>query len=187
MRATNITDRPPGWDTNPSAWAERLPIIGLALAGFTIASYLALYQWRLIDGVWEPFFGGGSRTVLNSPVSRVLPIPDAALGAIGYMLDAVTGVIGGRDRWKRMPWIVIVFALAIGPLGATSILLVILQPVRYEAWCTLCLASAVISIVMIGPAMDELLASLQFIKREKDAGRSAWRAFCGTGSRLSAA
>ena len=173
------TQNPPGWSYNPSGWSQRLPIVGLALIGFAIASYLALYQLRMIDAVWEPFFGDGSRTVLDSKVSRVLPIPDAALGALGYLADAVTGMIGGRDRWRRMPWIVIVFSIAIGPLGATSILLVILQPVLYGAWCTLCLASAVISVVMIGPAMDELLASLQFIKREKDAGRSAWRAFCG--------
>lgn len=173
------THLPPGWDYNPSAWPERLPIVGLALIGFVIAGYLALYQWRLIDDVWEPFFGEGSRTVLNSRISHLLPIPDAALGAIGYLADAVTGVVGGRDRWRRMPWIVVIFALAVGPLGATSILLVILQPVVYDAWCTLCLASALISVVMIGPAMDELLASLQFIRGERTRGRSWWQAFRG--------
>ena len=176
---------PPNWSYNPSDWSQRVPIVALALIGFAIASYLALYQWRVIDAVWDPFFGEGSVTVLNSKVSRILPIPDAALGALGYLADAVTGVIGGRDRWRRMPWIVIVFALAVGPLGATSILLVILQPVVYGAWCTLCLASALVSIVMIGPAMDELLASLQFIKRERDAGRSTWHAFRGTTASLS--
>jgi hypothetical protein len=30
---------------------------------------------------------------------------------------------------------------------------------------------------MIGPAMDELLASLQVLARERRAGRSVWRAF----------
>jgi uncharacterized membrane protein len=156
---------PGGWSYNPSAWSERLPIVALAAGGFGIASYLALYQWRAIDTVWEPFFGRGSVTVLNSGVSRILPIPDAALGALGYLADAVTGMIGGRDRWRRLPWIVILFGLAVGPLGAISILLVILQPVLYESWCTLCLASALISVLMIGPAMDETLASLQYLKQ----------------------
>ena len=54
----------------------------------------------------------GSRTVLTSPVSRLPPIPDAALGALGYLVDAATGVIGRRDRWRTMPWIVLMsFAL----------------------------------------------------------------------------
>ena len=39
---------------------------------------MALYQWRLLPDVWEPFFGAGSRKILNSPVSHLLPLPDAA-------------------------------------------------------------------------------------------------------------
>lgn len=170
---------PPGWSYNPSSWSERLPIVVLALGGFMIALYLALYQWRVFGSVWEPFFGEGSRVILNSGVSRILPVPDAALGAFGYLVDAVTGLIGRRERWRRMPWIVILFGLAVGPLGAVSILLVILQPVMFDAWCTLCLTSAVISVLMIGPAMDEFLASLQYIKREKNRGRSVWSALWG--------
>jgi uncharacterized membrane protein len=170
---------PPGWSYNPSSWSERLPIVGLALVGFAIASYLAAFQIGLVPRVWEPFFGRGSEVILTSSVSRVLPLPDAALGAFGYLLDAVTGVVGGRERWRRMPWIVILFGLAVGPLGAVSILLVILQPVLFDAWCTLCLASAIISVCMIGPAMDEFLASLQHVRRASRAGRSAWRVFWG--------
>lgn len=170
---------PEGWSYNPASWSQRLPIVGLALLGFLIAGYLALYQLGIFKTVWEPFFGNGSRTILNSGVSRVLPIPDAALGALGYLLDAVTGVIGGRKRWRTMPWIVVIFGLAVGPLGAISILLVILQPVMYNSFCTLCLASAVISVLMIGPAMDEFLASLQYLKRQQAAGRSLWRVFWG--------
>jgi hypothetical protein len=61
--------------------------------------------------------------------------------------------------------------------------LVILQPALFEAWCTLCLASAVISLVMIGPAMDEFLASLQHLKRQHRQERSLWRAFWGLSGR----
>ena len=172
-------DVPPGWSYNPSSWPQRLPIVGLALVGTAVAVYLTLYQLRFLATVWEPFFGDGSRVILNSKISRILPVPDAALGALGYLVDAVTGVIGGRGRWRTMPWIVVTFGLAVGPLGAVSILLVVFQPVLLDAWCTLCLGSALISILMIGPAMDEFLASLQHLRREHDRGRSAWRVFWG--------
>ena len=152
------------------------------MVGFGIATYLALYQYRVVGAVWEPFFGDGSRTILNSPVSHALPVSDAALGAFGYLLDVIAGLIGGKKRWMTSPWIVILFGIAVGPLGATSLLLVILQPVLYNSWCTLCLASAAISILIMGPALDEVLASLQFLKREHEAGRSAWRAFWGEGT-----
>ena len=137
---------PPGWSYNPATWGQRLPIVGLAMLGFGIATYMALFQLKILDTVWEPFFGNDSRKILTSSVSKILPIPDAALGAIGYLADAVTGAVGGTRRWRTMPWIVIMFGLAVGPLGFISILLVILQPVMFDAWCTLCLCSAAISV-----------------------------------------
>ena len=170
---------PPGWSYNPATWGQRLPIVGLAMLGFGIATYMALFQLKILDTVWEPFFGNDSRKILTSSVSQILPIPDAALGAIGYLADAVTGAVGGTRRWRTMPWIVIMFGLAVGPLGFISILLVILQPVLFDAWCTLCLCSAAISVIMIGPAMDEFLASMQYMKRVKDANVSLWKAFWG--------
>ncbi|MBF6240543.1 vitamin K epoxide reductase family protein [Nocardia otitidiscaviarum] len=170
---------PPRWTWNPSSWSQRLPIVGIALVGFAIATYLALYQYDVVPTVWEPFFGDGSRVILDSKLSYVLPVSDATLGALAYLADAVSGAYGGVRRWRTMPWIVVVFGIAVGPLGTISILLVIAQPVLYGAFCTLCLASAVISMVMIPPAMDEVLASLQYLRRVHDRGESVWRAFWG--------
>lgn len=182
-RTSAPSSRPPGWSYNPSAINQRVPIAAAATLGFGVATYLALYQWRILGSVWEPFFGNGSVRVLNSPVSHLLPVPDAALGALSYLADAVTGVIGGRDRWRTMPWMVILFGIAVGPLGAVSVILTIFQPVLFDSFCTLCLASAVISVAMIGPAMDEVLASLQHLKGAKVAGESVWRTFwVGSGS-----
>jgi len=170
---------PPGWDYNPASWSQRMPIIVLAIIGFLIAAYLSLYQFGILSAVWEPFFGNGSITILNSPISHALPIPDAALGAFGYLVDAVAGAVGGTKRWKTMPWIVVFFGIAIGPLGFVSVMLVVFQPVLFDAWCTLCLVTAVISVVMIGPSMDEVLASMQYLKRIKQSGKSLWRGFWG--------
>lgn len=172
-------DIPPGWDYNPAAWSQRIPIVVLAMIGVFISSYLAIYQLNIINTVWEPFFGNGSVKILNSGVSKVLPIPDAALGALSYLADAVAGIIGGPRRWRTMPWIVVVFGLAVGPLGFVSIMLVVFQPVLFDSWCTLCLASAIISVAMIGPSLDEFLASLQYLKRIKDAKLSVWKGFWG--------
>ena len=177
MPASDDLRVPPGWVENPSEIRQRVPIVVLALVGFAIATYLSLFQLDVIPAVWEPFFGDGSRVILTSGVSHALPVPDAALGAFGYLLDAVTGSIGGRTRWRTMPWIVVLFGLAVGPLGVVSIMLVVIQPVVYDSFCTLCLASAVISLAMIGPAMDEMLASLQYLRRARDEGRSVWKVF----------
>lgn len=179
----STVDRPPGWEKNPSAWKERIPIVVLAIIGTGVATWLTLFQLEVIDTIWEPFFGDGSREILRessfSQFWEQFGLSDAAIGAAGYLLDAVTGVIGGTRRWKTMPWIVVLFGIFVGPFGVISIILIVIQPVLYSAFCTLCLVSAVISLAMIGPALDEVLASLQYLKRERDAGRSWWRAFWG--------
>ncbi len=179
-RWVNPSDTPPGWDTNPSSFRQRVPIVVLALGAFVAAMHLALFQLGVLERPFEPFFGEGSRRVLESRVSRLFPTPDAALGAAVYLIGAACGAIGGRRRWQTMPWLVILFGLFVGPLGAFSVLLVILQPVLFHAWCTSCLLTALLAVLMIGPAMAEVLASLQFLKRVRSQGKSAWKAFCGT-------
>jgi hypothetical protein len=41
------------------------------------------------------------------------------------------------------------------------------------------LVTALLAVLMIGPAMDEVLASLQFLKRARLAGKSVWKALWG--------
>lgn len=174
---------PPGWQVNPSSWPQRVPIVVLAVLGAVAATWLALYQQGVTDVVLEPFFGDGTREIVResgfSQAFERFPIGDAALGALGYLADAVTGVIGGTDRWRTMPWIVVIFGAFVGPFGAVSVMLTIFQPVLYGSFCTLCLVSGVVSLAMIGPALDEVLASLQHLRRERAAGASTWRVFWG--------
>lgn len=181
--AANRPAPPPGWTTNPSSWRQRVPIVVLAMIGAVASGWLALYQEGVTDRSLEPFFGDGTREIVResgfSEMFERFPVGDATLGFLGYLADAVTGLIGGTDRWRTMPWIVLVFGAFVGPFGAISVMLTIFQPVLYDTFCTLCLVSGVISLAMIGPAMDEVLASLQHLRRERVAGRSTWRAFWG--------
>lgn len=154
----------PGAEESPSRWSRRLPLVGLALLGFAIASYLALYQWGLFPTVWEPFFGSGSRVILHSGISRLLPIPDAALGAIGYLVEVVAGMIGGSERYRTLPGAVIVMGLAVLGMGAASLLLIVLQAFVYRQFCTLCLASAVISLVILPLAWPEIRATWRSLR-----------------------
>lgn len=177
-------DIPPGWDYNPSAWSQRVPIIALAILGLLISRYLTAYQLGQIDGVWDPFFAGspadpqnGTEEIITSAVSRAWPVPDAAVGGYTYMLEVLTGIIGTRRRWRTMPWLVLLFGLMIAPLGVVSIFFIIIQPVVIGTWATLTLVAAAAMLIQIPYSLDELLATCQFLRRRVQAGRSWLRVF----------
>lgn len=184
-------DAPP-FARNPSSWSQRVPICLLAGVGFLISSYLTLYQWRLVDGVWDPVFGQGSVTVLESDVSHSLGrwfgIPDAALGAIAYLGDAVFGLAGSTRRWQYRPWLVLIFGFDVIPLGIVSIVLVGMQGFAVGAWCFLCLVTAAISVALILLAYDEVWASLKYLGRvwRRGGARPCWAALRGMPSEIAA-
>jgi len=154
-----------GEEANPSAWNERGKVLVLAALGFGIALYLALYQWEVVKSVWEPFFGNGSQKVLHSFISRLLPVPDAFLGALGYLADLVTGAIGGSQRWRTLPWMVIIYGATVALVGATALILAILQPTLLHAGCTLCLCSSLISVCIVWLAHREVFAAFRQLRQ----------------------
>lgn len=176
----------PPYDYNPSSWRHRIPIAVLAFVAFLISVYMALYQWRLIPDVWDPVFGYQTKQVLDSEVSEIMRswmrIPDAALGALAYLGDAIYGLAGTTRRWQYRPWMVILFGLDVIPLGIVSAVLVFMQGSVVGYWCFLCLVTAVISLVLVLMAYDEIWSTLTYLKRVWQRTKSAsvlWRIFWG--------
>lgn len=179
----------PPFDRNPSAWTQRVPIALLALGATGISVYMGLYQWGVVDSVWDPVFGNGTETVLTSRESEVLGsiigVPDAILGAWAYLTEAVLSLAGSTRRWQFRPWLVLLFGLDVIPLGLVSVALVVLQGVSVGAWCFLCLLTALISLALVVFAYDEVWASIRFLSnvwaRERDLSL-LWDVFLGRGS-----
>ena len=179
LASFNGPEIPPGWSYNPSAWTQRLPIILMALFGLYVSRYLAGYQLGHIPEVWDPFFAGsltdpqnGTEEVITSAVSKAFPVSDAALGGYTYGLEILTGLVGARMRWRTMPWLVVLFGLMIAPLGITSIAFIIIQPIVIGTWSIVALAGAAAVLIQIPYSLDELIATLQFLKRRAQAGKS---------------
>jgi nucleoside-diphosphate-sugar epimerase/uncharacterized membrane protein len=179
-------DVPPGWSYTPSSWMQRMPIGILALIGFLISRVLGAYQLGHIDGVWDPFFAGsgamkgvmnGSETIITSDVSKAWPIADGALGAIVYMAELVMIWMGGKTRWRTMPWMVLALAVLILPLGVVSIYFVIIQPIVIGTWCSLCLIAALAMAVMIPYSLNEFVAMGQFMVDAHRKGKPFWHTF----------
>jgi hypothetical protein len=77
---------------------------------------------------------------------------------------------------------VILFGIDVIPLGIVSAVLVVLQGTVVGNWCFLCLVTAMISLVLVYMAYDEVYASLKFlyrVRREPQSWRVLWSAFWG--------
>ena len=105
-------------------------LVCIAVVGLLISLDLAAFQVGIAGPPWEPLFGDGSRRVLTSDLSRLLPVPDAAAGAGAYVVEALLG-------------------------AAVGAVLVGYQLLVVGAACTLCIASAAVSWVLAGGALIE--------------------------------
>ncbi|MEX2496639.1 MAG: NAD-dependent epimerase/dehydratase family protein, partial [Woeseia sp.] len=157
------SEMPPGWTYSPSTYLQRIPIVALGLIGLVLARILAAYQLGHVSSVWEPFFPGdggenGSEFIITSEVSKAWPIADGGLGAITYMFEVLMGLMGGRSRWRTMPWMVLLFGIVVVPLGVVSIYFIIIQPIVIGTYCTICLITALGMLLMIPLSLDELVA-----------------------------
>lgn len=148
---------PPGWDRNPTSFRRRGLLGTLALAGLLVASYLTLYQWDAW-GAWDPFFDS----------SRVLdlthPVPDALAGVLAYGAELVLLALGGRDRWRSLPWTCLVLGAVLTTGALVSIALIIVQPTVAGTWCTLCLVSAALSLALFLLGIDEARAAWRYVR-----------------------
>ena len=169
---------PPGWTYSPSTDAQRLPIVVMGLIGLLTSRILTAYQLGHIDSVWEPFFVGslsdprnGTEEIITSNMSKAWPIPDGGLGTISYVLEILMAVMGTRDRWRTMPWMVTFFGILVIPLGVVSIYFIISQPIVIGTWSTLALIAALAMLIMIPFALDEVIAMGQFLVWAKCRGK----------------
>jgi hypothetical protein len=156
--------KPPGWKHDPTSYARRILLATLALAGFLIALYLTLYQWKAWSDVWDPLFD--SRTVLD----LTHPVPDALAGVLAYGAELLLLIPGGRDRWRSLPWSCLALGAILSAGAAVSIGLIIVQPTIAGTWCTLCLASAGISLALFVLGIEEAVAAWQHVRRARGQG-----------------
>ena len=176
------SDVPVGWTYSPSTYLQRLPIIAMGAIGFLISTHLTAYQMGYINGTWEPFFSGegelnGTETIITSDVSKAWPVADAGLGGVAYMFEVLMGVMGGRQRWRTMPWMVAMFGFVVVPLGTVSIYFIIIQPIMIGTWCSLCLLAGIAMLIMIPYSLDELIAMGQYLVQSVRRGEPFWRTF----------
>jgi uncharacterized membrane protein len=126
----------------------------LALVGVAVSGYLASYELGWIARVWDPLFGDGSERVLSSGVARALPVPDAVVGTAAYAVEAVLALLLAARIGSAVA-VSAVLAVVASAGALVGIGLAISQPVLVGTFCTLCLVSTLVSIVLAAGAIGE--------------------------------
>ena len=103
--------------------------------------------------------------MLTSAVSRALPVHDAALGGFAYLVEAVLEAAGGTQRWRQRPWIVLLLGLTAAAMALVSLGLIVVQVAVVGRFCTLCLGSAGISLVVPFLVAAEVTAAARQVLR----------------------
>lgn len=145
----------------------------LSVAGVLVAGYLAACQWGRFATVWDPIFGSAaSERVLHSWVSRRLPIPDAALGLVGYCCELILSValLFAEGQGRLHVWLLALYRVVAAGMAAGGLFLLFVQAISVKSFCTLCLLSAMISWVLAALALAGLgSASAVLRQNESDA------------------
>ncbi len=137
---------------------RRIVVAVLAAIACAIALYMALYQWRVIAGVFDPLGGSQTRRVLDSNVSqmirRITGVPDSALGAFAYLVEIVLAA-AARRRWT-----IVLYGLWSLGLALAGVTLVAMQIFVVHAICFLCCCTATISILIAIDGVSSLRSAL---------------------------
>jgi len=172
-----IAEVPLGWNYNPASWSQRLPVTVLALAGFTLSTWFALYAPVGFSPLLSFLTFSPRFHFVSLNLRRLVPSPEMGFSAFGFLLQIVGSLVGNTRRWRIRPYWVVALGLALLLLAAFNVSQTALECVFTDRWCLAPLLAAIISILMIGPAMDEVLASLQHFKRTRHANKHKWLFF----------
>jgi uncharacterized membrane protein len=146
----------------------------LAAMGAVVAGYLAAAQIGVIARVWDPVFGSASsHAVLHSPLSRALPVSDAALGAAGYLGElALALALIVERRGSARYWLGVVYGALAMAMALAGAALVAIQAIFVHSFCSLCLLSAVISWAIAGLALPSLAGGIRALASGADRRRT---------------
>lgn len=132
-------------------------VIVLTVAGIALASHLAAFQLGWTERVWDPGFGSrSSALVLHSQFSKALPVSDAAVGTIAYAVEAVLATVLAVHVSR---WASIAYAALLAGTGVAAVLLSTLQLLVIHHLCSLCVASALLSLSIVCLALPDAVRS----------------------------
>ncbi len=141
-----------------------LTSFGAGLCMMAVGLYQTGILRRLRDAPWPRFQSSRIAAVLPAYRPLGFPIPDSLLGLVSYTVTAALAALGGPDRHRRTPALVLLMATKVYGDAALGATLSALQWVGYHAFCMYCVTTSVLSLLAAALAIPETRAALQRIR-----------------------
>jgi len=140
---------------------RRRRVVGLSLTAIGALGVVALAQVGVLRRLPDPplrFFA--SDTVTRSGSAYwMFGGPDAVVGIGSYAASALLASIGGADRWRRHPWLPLLFAGKLALDAAGAALLVREEVVTQRRACSWCLIASAAAMLSFPQALPEAWAA----------------------------
>jgi hypothetical protein len=127
---------------------------------------VGLYQTGIIRRLWNPAWRrlDSSRVAAVGPAYHPLglPIPDSLLGLVSYAATAALAGLGGPQRHRERPWLVLLMAGKVLGDAALGVVLFRVQWVWYRTFCMYCVAATGASLAAVALMAPETRAALKW-------------------------
>jgi uncharacterized membrane protein len=140
-------------DRADTGMLNRMFVAVLALSGVLVSVYLTLYSFGMIGDL--ACGSGGCQTVQNSPWARLLGVPVALIGLVGYAVLFITALLGVQPRFAANTAVPVVLCAGAVIGIAFSAYLTYLEAYVIHAWCQWCVVSAAIAALIFAATLPE--------------------------------
>ncbi|BDI34057.1 hypothetical protein CCAX7_61080 [Capsulimonas corticalis] len=144
-------------------------IVTLSLFNVAVMGIISLFQMGILKHVPEiPLPGEDGDKINGSPQAyELLQTPDAVLAVGSYAATAGLAAMGPPDRAKALPLAAFFMGVKAIADAAFAIKLLIDQPVKYSAYCALCVTGALGTLAAAPLAWPEARAAWDHIRESK--------------------
>lgn len=149
------------------ALRRRRGIIGLSMIASASMGLIALYQTGILKHLPEPPlpFLDADRVDASPLAYEKFATPDATLGLASYATTIVLAAMGGTDRAKTMPLVVLALAGKVAFDALNAARLTVEQPTKLRAYCFWCLIAAAATFASVPLAVPEARAAWESLRK----------------------
>jgi uncharacterized membrane protein len=146
--------------------SSRRRMAALTLGAMGSLGVVALYQFGLIRHLPEPPVPllSSDEVDASGEAYSAFTTPDAPLGIASYAVTLALIGAGARDRARERPFLVLAMAAKVASDTAGAVLLTAEQATKHRKFCTWCLATAVLTAMVVPHAIPETRQALRTLR-----------------------